>query len=1326
MARRRSVPAVRRPVTTNGNGNPPAPSLPESQTPQVDRQRLFQEISSNTWRFGFSQERLLNPDELIGRKGMRVYRQMLADDQVKAALALKKHAILSTGWDIEPASDSSQDAEVAEFCTHVFTKMDGTLDDDLMECLSALQFGFCLHGDTIIHSPEGDRPIKDLVGRRPWVYGWDGANLRLARAKKVWKSKKNTLCVKVTYEWWAGVGGLKTDSIICTDNHRFMLLDGSYLPAKNLRAGDRLMPFAQKFSSIKARRNHKVVSIEPWGVADVYDMEVPGYNNFAANHLIVHNSVTELCYRPLVSGQFAGKIGLRALKTRKPDEFVFLVDAHDNLLENGIEQFGKKMPTWKFVIYCLHGETKINTLEGDIPIQDLVGKRPWVFGWKDGALQLGRARKVWQSGKQAPCVKVTYRWYTFRKGWKTESIICTADHRFLKLDGTYERAGSLQQGARLQPFNQKIDKKSGRWSIQTENAPWPHKMRTRARWIWEQVHGIAVPDGYDVHHIDSTKTCDLPENLIALPDAEHSRLTSKEYWKSASKEERQKRQQQLSKGCKEFWKDPVRSANTKRRMKTKARLRDQGSVNRIRAAAGEYAWMKSFKKRWWETIDRRKMSAVMSRAYTPERREARAEEKRAWWKTRKAQGFVPLRDEKGQFAKLQNHEVVSVEPWGFADVYDMEVPDLHNFAANGVIVHNSAGKEFDNHYGTSDLRAAYRCYSDDTRVLTRAGWKYFQDVKMVDELATLNPVSGQMKYQKPSKLYHYWHQGKMFHQGGRFVDMLVTPNHQMWVADRLASPYTFGFKEAKDLPQRVRYKRDAGWVGQEQEWFELPAITVRQRQSNQTGGDFGMRESVRPRKHILMDAWLRFFGIWLAEGCTTHARQAVVSVCQKEGPKARIIAGWIRSIGFSVGEYTDQTGKTVFTITDKQLYEYLLQFGKSHDKFIPRGLLELSGRQLHILYDAMMLGGGSGKSYATVSDQLADDVSEVILKTGGAPIKMRDVSKNRFGPTGAVWIVSRNERNIGGTICNEHTDNRSWVEYTGDVWCAEVPPHHLLYVQRNGKSCWSGNSWWVKDFALKAQSIFLDRYSVPLALGTYPAGNTALDAQIVAFRSALEHLQVATTMTMPSDFTVDFPTVAAQGSQIFNTSIDRQDIAIARAILVPNLLGVSPQGDVGSYSQARKQFDVFILVIEKLQRDLAETVMGEQVIRRLVDLNYRVEEYPKFAFLPFTETDKSQLLSLWYQAVAAGAVTSRPEDEAHVRTVTGFPDVPLEELQAEAEAAKAQPLPGETSPELEPPAEPEDAVPGKEEEEPSEKQDLSDEELDSLIDDVLGKEKVNA
>ena len=190
----------------------------------------------------------------------------------------------------------------------------------------------------------------------------------------------------------------------------------------------------------------------------------------------------------------------------------------------------------------------------------------------------------------------------------------------------------------------------------------------------------------------------------------------------------------------------------------------------------------------------------------------------------------------------------------------------------------------------------------------------------------------------------------------------------------------------------------------------------------------------------------------------------------------------------------------------------------------------------------------------------------------------------------------------------------------------------------------------------------------------------------------------------------------AQGSQIFATAVQEQNMAIARALLLPNLLGVSAQGDTGSYSQARKHFDVFILIVEKQQRDLAEIVMGEQVIKPLVKLNFDVQRLPVFYFLPFTETDKGQLLGMFNQAIAAGVVQARPPDEVHVRSMTEFPEIPLEDIEAEVEAAKAAeaggggggPFGGGGAEEL-PPGE--GSAEGGE---------MTDEELDALIEEALG------
>jgi predicted sulfurtransferase len=71
-------------------------------------------------------------------------------------------------------------------------------------------------------------------------------------------------------------------------------------------------------------------------------------------------SVSELVLKKLDAKPFAGKIGLRTIKVRKPHEFVFDTDEYDNLKPDGLRQSwtltGKGMPIGKFLIFSYQRE----------------------------------------------------------------------------------------------------------------------------------------------------------------------------------------------------------------------------------------------------------------------------------------------------------------------------------------------------------------------------------------------------------------------------------------------------------------------------------------------------------------------------------------------------------------------------------------------------------------------------------------------------------------------------------------------------------------------------------------------------------------------------------------------------------------------------------------------------------------------------------------------------------------------------------------------------------------------------------------------------------
>lgn len=564
------------------------------------------------------------------------------------------------------------------------------------------------------------------------------------------------------------------------------------------------------------------------------------------------------------------------------------------------------------------------------------------------------------------------------------------------------------------------------------------------------------------------------------------------------------------------------------------------------------------------------------------------------------------------------------------------------------------------YYGNSDLRSVYRCYSDDTQILAESGWKNLSAVTMEDRVATLNPETGFLEYQYPTQLYAYPYKGKMFHQGGRFIDFLVTPNHEMWAKGE--NENEFRTIPVTELPRHVNYKRDAKWVGNEPSHFSLPEFLTTYQIGNAFGHNLGERRYYQSVRDVPMESWLRLFGIWIAEGCTWQRkdgnRQRVISITQNRGPKLETIKQWIKDCGFSFYEHKRNNSKVVnLEISNAQLFEYLKQFGGSYDKFIPHELKQLSPRLLRILWESMMLGDGRGDSmYCTVSKQLADDVSEIILKMGYAPTTHFEPQlTNKFGTNG-IWIVSCNRRRIERTRCNEHKDRREWVTYDGMVYCLEVP-NHLVYVRRNGKSAWSRNSFWQKDNVMKLMLVALERYAEPIAVATYKGLISTEDHNTIdAF---LKNLQSRSGVTLPENIAIDFKTPTPRSAEAFIPVLNQCDQAIRIGIMMPGLMGLSGESQTGSYARAIKEFDVFLWILGQLRREL-ETVVNEQIVKPLIDLNYEVEhgQYPTFKFKEVTEEARQRQFELFLMGLGAGALNKGPEDENKLRDLINFEPLP--------------------------------------------------------------------
>jgi len=344
------------------------------------------------------------------------------------------------------------------------------------------------------------------------------------------------------------------------------------------------------------------------------------------------------------------------------------------------------------------------------------------------------------------------------------------------------------------------------------------------------------------------------------------------------------------------------------------------------------------------------------------------------------------------------------------------------------------------------------CYSDDTEILTDQGWKLFKDLDKSELVATLNPNLNTIEYQKPIGYNNFNYYGDVYNFDNKRIDFCVNTGHKLFVGVG-DSYYKCKNSEFNLIPVEkaieykfLKFKRNGEWDGSDIPYFELPSVPY----NNDRYKGYG--EVIK----IPMVDWLRFFGIWLAEGDLgrqkdKYSYQVRLSISNDKDRKT--VMSWCDKLGMGVIEY-----KRWLIISSKQLYSYLDQFGKAHDKWIPSSIKNLKSKYLQVLFESMMFGDGDkrGYRYTTVSDKLADDFSEVCFKLGKSCIKKFDNTQSISGfKNNGVYRIYIADSYNEPVIANTLTVNN----YIGNLYCVEVPKYHIVYVRRNGKAHWSGNTY---------------------------------------------------------------------------------------------------------------------------------------------------------------------------------------------------------------------------------------------------------------------------
>jgi predicted phage terminase large subunit-like protein len=343
------------------------------------------------------------------------------------------------------------------------------------------------------------------------------------------------------------------------------------------------------------------------------------------------------------------------------------------------------------------------------------------------------------------------------------------------------------------------------------------------------------------------------------------------------------------------------------------------------------------------------------------------------------------------------------------------------------------------------------CFDDKTEVLTNNGWKLFKDLdKGVDLVATLNPETDEIEYQKPIRYIEKDYKGEMIGVNHPTIDFLVTPDHNMYFKRNISKNYKI--EKVDDIYGMCgHFKKNGVWKGVNKEKIVLNEVRYR-------------NNFIENRKEIDMGDFLEFLGFFIADG-SVSSRFGInfncVSLSQSEkvnSDKCVLIREILNKLPYKYIERKNKDGVIDFRIHSSQLANFVSQCGlKAREKKIPAFVKELSPILIRRFLDGFHMGDGSynnhgSKCYYTSSKQLADDIQELIIKVGSTA-NVNSRITNTVNPTGKKYRTTTynlTEFNLGR--CEPFVSKKNWykTDYDGKVYCVEVP-NHVIYVRRNGK-----------------------------------------------------------------------------------------------------------------------------------------------------------------------------------------------------------------------------------------------------------------------------------
>jgi HK97 family phage portal protein len=337
------------------------------------------------------------------------------------------------------------------------------------------------------------------------------------------------------------------------------------------------------------------------------------------------------------------------------------------------------------------------------------------------------------------------------------------------------------------------------------------------------------------------------------------------------------------------------------------------------------------------------------------------------------------------------------------------------------------------------------CFDKETEVYTNNGFKLFKDLTKKDKIWALNPETLIPEFVKYVKFVEY-EADKMVRYIGKSFDLVNTDDHTQF-GNLRKKGNNYELIKDKDIPKwDFKFMSGINWKGKDKKEITINRIKFDTK------------------------VFCRFMGWYLSEGCVSKRSDKCyqIEISQKKYYKEMVDD--MKKLPLKIA-----IGKNVVYINNIDLGEYLMKFGKSAEKYIPKEIKELSPEYINEFLYTFCLGDGSlikgkifkgfifdnSRTFTTSSKIMADDLGELIMKVGKKPTFYTAKTKGKsIKFKNGTYIINNDQITIRENN-NVHSliekIKRDIIVYKDTVYDVELEKYHILLVRRNGKVVWSGN-----------------------------------------------------------------------------------------------------------------------------------------------------------------------------------------------------------------------------------------------------------------------------